>query len=683
MNLKNNHLASDSLYLVNVAFFSLFTFFVLRVILIVRNFDLLDGIPGIDILYAFLIGMRFDLIVVSYTLLPLVFGLLLPKGLGKRKIATLWLTIAFGFFIFIGVVELDFYHEFHNRLNSIAFQYLKEDPATVSSMLWNGFPVIRYLLLWFVLLFCYTYILKIIASYQLPENVNVPEKYWSKIIVRIVTVILLLILIIIGARGATVRSGAPLRWGDAFHSTHLFSNHLALNGTFTFLKALKNESNAIKGKKWLKLKPKQEALEATRKMLLTDRDVLLTPQNNKILRLHTPEQTPVNNKIKNIVVILMESFSARYVGSLGNDYNITPEFDKLAKEGLLFERFFSNGTHTHQGMFATFSCFPNLPGFEYLMQQPEGIHAFSGLPALLKREKFNDLYVYNGAFSWDNQEGFFRNQGLTNFIGRHDYINPKFQDRTWGVSDEDMFTRAVKELDKIDSEQPFFAMLQTLSNHTPYALPKKLPFPEITNMGESSEHLTAMKYSDWALGEFFNRVKQKPYYDETLFVILGDHGFGVKPQISDIDLLRFHVPLLLIAPGITKQYGHRNSIVSTQVDVVPTIVSLLGKPFTHQCWGRDVLSLDKNDAGFGIIKPSGSDQTVALLRGDKILVKQPNVKASLGNYTFNPAPASYQSVNDEVLKEKMTNELESYIETALYALYDNQTGLKTGNKNNK
>ena len=98
MNLKNNHLASDSLYLVNVAFFSLFTFFVLRVILIVRNFDLLDGIPGIDILYAFLIGMRFDLIVVSYTLLPLVFGLLLPKGLGKRKIATLWLTIAFYFY---------------------------------------------------------------------------------------------------------------------------------------------------------------------------------------------------------------------------------------------------------------------------------------------------------------------------------------------------------------------------------------------------------------------------------------------------------------------------------------------------------------------------------------------------------------------------------------------------------
>ncbi|MCU7951645.1 MAG: LTA synthase family protein, partial [gamma proteobacterium symbiont of Bathyaustriella thionipta] len=319
------------------------------------------------------------------------------------------------------------------------------------------------------------------------------------------------------------------------------------------------------------------------------------------------------------------------------------------------------------------------PGFEYLMQQPQGINAFSGLPALLKRENFNDVYVYNGAFSWDNQEGFFRNQGLSNFIGRHDYVNPKFQDRTWGVSDEDMFNRAVIELDKIDSEQPFFAMLQTLSNHTPYALPEKLPFPEITDMGEYSKHLTAMKYSDWALGEFFKSIKSKPYYKETLFVILGDHGFGVKPQISDIDLLRFHVPLLLIAPGLTEEYGKRITTVATQVDVVPTAVGLLGKPFVHQCWGRDILSLDKSDLGFGIIKPSGSDQTVAMLRGNVILVKQPNVKAGLGQYTLKPSPA-FQILNNDKMKEKMTKELMSYIETGLHALYDNQSGLESESK---
>ena len=202
-----------------------------------------------------------------------------------------------------------------------------------------------------------------------------------------------------------------------------------------------------------------------------------------------------------------------------------------------------------------------------------------------------------------------------------------------------------------------------------------MPFPEITNMGEYSEHLTAMKYSDWALGQFFNSIKDKPYYNETLFVILGDHGFGVKPQISDIDLLRFHVPLLMIAPGLIQEYGHQITTVATQVDVVPTALGLLGESFTHQCWGRDILSLEPSDKGFGVIKPSGSDQTVALIRGDNILVKQPGVPARLGYYQLNPEPL-YKTIDNNELKNTMNKELLSYIQTALHALYDNQTGIE-------
>ena len=670
MKLKMGKTTCDVYFMLCVTLISLLMFSALRCLLLVRNNELLEGIPGSDIVISFLIGVRFDLIVVSYILLPLVFALLLPKGLGKRRIALLWLTSLFAITIFLGVAELDFYYEFHNRLNSIAYHYLQEDAATVSSMIWNGFPVVRYLLLWLVLVVIYIYALKLMSRLTTPDVVKP-----SPLLVRISTTVLILALLVIGARGATIRSGPPLRWGDAFHSTHLFANHLALNGTYTIIKAIKNASREAEADKWLRSLPAKEALETTRKMLLTETEVLLKPETRKVLRRSQPKMSPVNDRIKNVVVVLMESFSGKFVGALGNDYNITPEFDKLAGEGLLFENFFSNGTHTHQGVFATFASFPNLPGFEYLMQQPQGGNSFSGLPALLKREKFNDLYVYNGDFTWDNQEGFFRNQGLTNFVGRHDYVNPKFQDRTWGVSDEDMFSRAVEELDKVDSDEPFFAMVQTLSNHTPYALPENLPVAPVTDMGEYSEHLTAMRYSDWALGEFFKVIRYKPYYNETLFVILGDHGFGVKPQISDIDLLRFRVPLLLIAPGLTEEYGQRITTVATQVDVIPTVLGLLGKPFTHQSWGRDILSLDPSDQGFGIIKPSGSDQTVAMLRGDMILVKQPDVEARLGRYTLKPEPA-YQAINNPELKESMTRELLSYIETALYALHENQGGLE-------
>ena len=245
----------------------------------------------------------------------------------------------------------------------------------------------------------------------------------------------------------------------------------------------------------------------------------------------------------------MESFAGRYVGALGSADGITPNFDRLAGEGLLFERFFANGTHTHQGMFASMACFPNLPGFEYLMQTPEGGHRFSGLPQLLGARAFDDVYVYNGDFAWDNQAGFFGNQGMKRFVGRNDYVNPVVSDPTWGVSDQDMFARAAEELGKLDNGAPFYALLQTLSNHTPYALPDPLPVAAVQGHGALDAHLTAMRYADWALGQFFERVRHEPWFKQTLFVVVGDHGFGAPEEVTEMDLLRFHVPLLLIAPA--------------------------------------------------------------------------------------------------------------------------------------
>jgi len=668
MGFKLNKLQSEIFFVLNTTILSLLTFSVLRFLLLFRNYELSQDIPLNELVYSFIIGVRFDLIVVSYVLIPLSILMLLPRGLGTKKVVQYWLMLTFGFFLLLGVIELDFYHEFHNRLNNIAFQYIKEDPTTVASMLWNGFPIVKYLLLWCFLFMLFKWGIQKSAAFS---NSHISKDNRTRIKTRALISIMLILLLIIGARGGTVRSGPPLRWGDAFHSNYLFANHLTLNGSYTFIKALKNLSKETKGQEWIDNVSKQEALTITRKLLLTKNDTLINSQN--VLRISQPNQ--FNLKIKNIVVILMESFAGSYVGALGNDYGITPEFDKLSESGLLFERFFSNGTHTHQGMFATFSCFPNVPGFEYLMQQPQGRNNFSGLANLLKQHDYNDLYIYNGDFSWDNQMGFFKNQGMTRFIGRDDYINPKFQDDTWGVSDEDMFMRAADELKSISNEKPFFAMLQTLSNHTPYALPKTLPFKPVDNFGEFSEHLTAMKYSDWALGQFFKSIKDLPLYNNTLFVILGDHGFGTEQQISDIDLLRFHVPMLFVAPGLQQNLGKKINTVTTQVDVVPTIMGLLGHSYRHQCWGRNIFSLEQSDPGFGVIKPSGSDQTVAFIRGDTLLVKQPNIEPKLGRYFLTPSP-TYHTITEPQMKQKMEHELSSYIETALHALYENQTGLE-------
>lgn len=650
----------------------LLLFSVLRGLLLWRNRNLADAIPFIDLLQAFLIGIRFDLVVTCYILLPLVIFLFSKRGLGKRYLVRVWLASASALFIVAGIGELDFYREFHTRLNSLVFQYISDDPVTVSKMLWHGFPIAQYLLLALLLWLGFQYVIRLIdLKTAKPETSGYTGFMpWAT---RIVAGSVVLILTIGGARGS-FSSGPPLRWGDAIHSEYTFASQLGLNGTFTLVKAASSASHSRLSRWWLDVVDREDALAVTRNMVISETDRLEMADKMPLLRYHQPDNGYPAGKIENIVLIIMESFAGAHVGALGDSANVTPAFDQLAEQGILFTRFFSNGTHTHQGMFATVACFPNLPGHEYLMQQPEGLQGFSSLPRLFEAAAENNVYLYNGDFRWDNQRGFFRHQGMQNFIGRDQIDNPKYLDAVWGASDEDVFHQAVKELDELARHGSFYAIIQTLSNHTPFSLPDPLPVKRVVGAGPVSEHLTAMRYADWALGEFFREIRKKDYFDKSLFVILGDHGFGTDEIVSDVDLSRFRVPLLLIGPALRDYYPGRLEVVGSQVDIVPTAISLLGKSFSHQCWGRDLLSLNSDDPGFAVVKPSGSDQTTAIIRGNNILTLSPETVPKLGKLEFGTG-MKWRAYSNPTLAGELEHQLKSYINTALYALQDNLTGV--------
>lgn len=668
---SNGGLASHLLFTAASAIALLTMFALLRTGLLLFNRELIGSTPLISFVEAFGNGLRFDLRVTVYMLVPLLLAVISTRAMASRRLLRLWLGFCASVAILLGLIELNFYREFHQRLNSLIFQYLQEDPATVLSMLWHGFPVLQLLLAWGVAS------VAMFALFGWLERLtrNVPavrvSRSGSAWYTRAAVFTLILLVCVVAARG-TLRQGPPLRWGDAFTTESTFANHLGLNATLSLYDAARNRFSSHRDNSWKATLPAEEAQAITREMLLTANDRLVDAELAAVRRDFQPPadgQLPV----RNVVVILMESFAGRFVGALGSQEGITPYFDRLAEEGLLFSRFFSNGTHTHQGMFASMACFPNLPGFEYLMQTPEGGNRFSGLPQLLSARAFNDVYVYNGDFAWDNQSGFFSNQGMTRFIGRGDYIDPVVDDPTWGVSDQDMFTRAAEELSKLDDGAPFYALLQTLSNHTPYALPAKLPVTAVEGHGTLDQHLTAMRYSDWALGQFFEQVREEPWFKQTLFVVVGDHGFGAPEQVTEMDLLRFHVPLLLIAPGIAERFGSRHDVVGTQVDVVPTIMGRIGGEVRHQCWGRDLLSLAADDPGFGIIKPSGSDQTVALIRGDRVLVQPKEQPARLYRYRLGREPDGERvaSAADEPI---LLRQLHAYLQTATASLLGNRSG---------
>jgi len=665
-------LRSEILFLIGITLWLLIYQALLRTIFLYTHYDLTHSIPTTTLLQAYGNGVRFDLIITAYAVLPVVFGLLFQHSVARRRKMRIWLTCFSTLMTFLAVLELDFYQEFQQRLNSLVFEYMKEDAETVLSMVWFGFPVIRYLLLISLLTFIFHKVVFWIDLITQRPDIIQPRngKHW---VIRGTVFLLVLTCTAVEGRG-TLRQGPPLRWGDAFFSEHTFANHLGLNGTFTLSKAATSLANKDHDNDfWFKRMPENEATELVRKGWLTPHDQLIDAETAALRRITTPPAVAAASpKIKNVVIILMESFSGEFVGALGKDMGVTPAFDALAQQGLLFERFFSNGTHTHQGMFATLACFPNVPGHEYLMYQPEGAHAFSGIAKLLSPQDFNQTYVYNGSFTWDNQEGFFKNQGMTTFIGREHYINPKFSDDTWGVSDEDMFDRALIELDNMPKDKPFYAVLQTLSNHTPYGLPEPLPMDPVYIDGQFSERLTAMRYADYALGKFFEQAQQSDYYKDTLFVLLGDHGFSVEKQLTALNLLRFHVPMLFIGPGIVEQYGQRSTTVATQVDILPTIMSLLGEPYQHQCWGRDVLNVSSDDPGFIVIKPSGSDPTVGIVSDNLVLVRDPHEQIQLYQYQFVPE-SSVAPYDNPAKKEELWQLMQAYVQTALISLRENTT----------
>jgi phosphoglycerol transferase MdoB-like AlkP superfamily enzyme len=263
---------------------------------------------------------------------------------------------------------------------------------------------------------------------------------------------------------------------------------------------------------------------------------------------------------------------------------------------------------------------------------------------------------------------------MTTFIGRNDFVNPVFSDPTWGVSDQDMFDRGAQELKAREGGKPFYALLQTLSNHTPYALPAELPVERVTGHGTLDEHLTAMRYADWALGQFFEKARKEPYFKDTLFIVVGDHGFGNDQQVTEMDLGRFNVPMLMIGPGVQEKFGQRSSIVGTQIDIVPTIMGRLGGESRNQCWGRDLLNLPEGDKGFGVIKPSGGELTVALVTGDRILIEPKEMEPRVYQYELGAKPHA-ELMPQQADLPQLRLKLESFLQTATKSLMDNTAGV--------
>lgn len=295
---------------------------------------------------------------------------------------------------------------------------------------------------------------------------------------------------------------------------------------------------------------------------------------------------------RNLCIIAEESFGSEFWGCLGRNVNgkahtLTPRMDELAaKEGLLFTHILADGNRTIRGLEAIFSSIPPLPGDSILARDKS--QNVETIARVLKRDGYNTLFCYAGHGTFDFIKSYASSNGWDRLVEESDFPNPAHR-TAWGVSDEDLLQRGIEEMRTLHSVgKPFLVSFLTVSNHRPFSYPAGR-IAEDPN-ARNREH--AVKYADWALGDFFDRARKEAFWNDTIFVVIADHGARVYGR-QTIPLKSYQIPWLIVAPGLITT-PRRDDSSGCQLDVIPTLLGLIGRPYRSLFFGHDLL---KNGGG--------------------------------------------------------------------------------------
>lgn len=540
-----------------------------------------------EVAYSFAVGFRFDQIPVLLILLPalLVFAWW-PLGKRPARIVLIaYLTLTYSASLLIALIDIRYYQYFGTHLSFLAWQYVG-DFAFVQRYVWSDPMVWPFLIGFALVVVVMTWILaRVIAlTGRLAHRYGyLSQSLW---------LVAALVLVFIGVRGRLDRG--VLSWGNAYHSQHHHINQLGLNPVYAFGKAVVEEGgdsrlSYVPSDQRFPFVSAAEAQATTRELLRSKRTELWDDTAGGVARI---TQQPDRLSFRpNVIVLLMESWSARYTGALGCPYPVTPVFDSLSGHGLLLTRLYATGTRTSYGIAGTLCAFPALPG-RSILKRYQADHPYRSLADILGDRGYTSMFVYGGDAAFDNMEGFLRVNGYSQVRSEPDF-GTDLAFAKWGVPDHVLFDRTCTLLDSLP--RPFHIALLTLSCHEPFALPdssKRVFFDD----SDSARVMNAHRYVDWALGRLVDSLSRRHLLDSTLVLLTADHTryfWSNHPLSPD----NHHIPGLLFGVGIPDT-AVTLPIVSSQMDLVPTLMGILGGNYRHASWGRDVLVA--TDSGFAV-----------------------------------------------------------------------------------
>ena len=563
------------------------------------HYDILDGSLA-EIAFSLLHGIRFDLSTAMIASIPFLLTALLPfNRIGKTIVIIAFTLLSIWHVLLLGynLVDTHFFTETQRHF-SYDIIYGAGSVATILKMAYESFMIAFSIFgLGYVFLF-----IKWFYKYLGPISFQ-DLSFLGETLIRGLTRIVLLILLL-GLAVLIIRGGVqdkPLEVNAAFISDNEAMGNLSLNGIYTTMQALWDITHSREGMRY-PINIQTDHYKSIINKIVSREDEHINPEYPLFRRF---SNNILPDKPLNVVLIIMESWTAKYTKATGGEITGAPFFDELSKRGLLLTNMFANAQRTFEGVMATVGSFPT---WNYKLIGQGGLSYQTRLEPIgtVFRKMGYDTTFINGA----NPESLglgnlMKRFGFTKHISKNDFtINDSTDDGTWGIYDEYVFQRAHEEFKQ--SKKPFFAVILSLSSHLPF----KLPSPEFDThkdqQGEMRDFLNSMAYSDFALRKFFEMAEKSSYYKDTLFVIVGDHvaGYFVKENLHEA----YRIPALLLCERLGLSGVHDKA--AFQVDVVPTILDLTGsdKPFT--AWGRSIFS-------------EGSQISVLPRGPSRVLVKEP------------------------------------------------------------
>lgn len=600
-----------------------------RLALLIQTGSGVPASPGYW-LYAFGIGLGYDLLSFVYFAWPLVLLLwLLPSRAlssraGRGIVAGLCLLLLFAL-LFIAVSEWTFWEEFQTRFNFIAVDYLVYTTEVVGNIR-ESYPIG-----WIVGALAVVAIGVFVATRRWRSRVDDDSTFAGRSAVALAW----LAVSVLG----TWLVNADLK----DRTDNAYVNELAGNGIYQFFAAYRSAS--LDYDRFYRSVPLPEAFAELRRQLATPDARFVDNDPMDIARdIHN---TAPERKL-NVVLISVESLSAIYSGTYGRKDSLTPQLDALSKDSLVFGDVIASGTRTVRGLEALALSVPPTPG-ESIVKREHNEGLFS-LADVFNQKGYRSEFLYGGYGAFDNMNYFFSHNGYE----VHDRAQiPKsaiHHANIWGVADEDLYTMAMDEFDSAYAAgKPFFAHIMTTSNHRPYTFPAgRGPWPQ-------GKRDSAVAYTDWAIGDFIRRARGKPWFANTVFVITADHCAS-SSGIAQLPAFRYRIPMWVYSPGNIAP--GRFDRMTAQIDIGPTLLGLIGMDYRSQFYGADVLQRAPGRERAFI----GTYQRLGYVRDGQLVELSPHRKVDAVRPTWDsdlPQPAI-------PLDSRLALQAISYYQTASY-----------------